>query len=333
MQKTKWWLLQLFADGGEGGSAAGEGSAATATGVSDVDAGHQRLRELGVPESKIRKDREYRVAAKTPAKAEQVQPNEKQTPTATEAPTETPAKRMTWDEIKADPEYSEQLNKMMRDRLRKSKTAEENLGKLTPALEAMAKNYGLDPSNLDYGALAEKIQGDSKLYRERALELGVDEETARKLDQFDLMQAREKRRQEVSVQDQAIQKHYAGLLEQEKALKDKYPNFDLQAELKNPTFARLTAPGMPISVEDAYYLIHRKEIEQAALKAAAQQTTQNISNAVRSGTMRPQENGASSIAPSVSTFSYKNASQKERNALKQRIRSYAARGEKLYPGQ
>ena len=57
--QNKWQLLQLF--GGEGGasgaSAAGDGgnAAAAATGENSADAGHQRLRELGVPESKIRK--------------------------------------------------------------------------------------------------------------------------------------------------------------------------------------------------------------------------------------------------------------------------------------
>jgi hypothetical protein len=35
----------------------------------------------------------------------------------------------------------------------------------------------------------------------------------------------------------------------------------------------------------------------------------------------------------VSTFDYRNASREQREALKQRIRQAAARGEKLYPGQ
>ena len=46
-----WLNLQLFA--GEGaGDGGGEGAA---QGENSADAGHQRLRELGVPESKIRK--------------------------------------------------------------------------------------------------------------------------------------------------------------------------------------------------------------------------------------------------------------------------------------
>ena len=339
MQITKWWLLQLFAEGGDGGATGGESAAATTTGVSDADAGHQRLRELGVPEDKIRKNRSYKVNAPMQKAAEAGQSDApQQTPAQDDAankPTEEKeaTKRMTWDEIKADPEYSKEMQNMVQQRLKKSKAAEDNLVKLTPALEVLAKAYGMDPERLDFDALAQKITSDNKIYEQRALELGVDPEVARKMDQFDLMEARQKREKERSVQDQAMQRHYASLVTQGETLKQKYPNFDLQTELRNPTFARMTAPGVGLSVEDAYYTIHRKEIEQAALQATAQKTAQQISNAVRSGTMRPEENGTASHAPSVTSFDYRHASKEQREALKQRIRMAGARGEKIYPGQ
>lgn len=341
--KNKWKWLQLFADGGDGGSAGGDGgAAASATGDTGADAGHQRLLELGVPADKIRKNRSYSVpkAAQAPATAGQSeveQQQEQQQDDAAEVSTEeekqdTP-KRLTWDEIKADPEYSKEMQKMVQQRLRKSKAAEESMEKLTPALELLHKIYGLDPENPDYAALAEKVLHDNKIYEERGLELGVAPEIARKMDQFDLMQARQKRQEQVTMQDQAMQRHYGNLVQQGEALKQKYPDFDLQKELRNPTFARMTAPNVGLSVEDAYYAVHRKEIEQAALQVTAQQTAQQISNAIRSATMRPAENGTSAAAPSVTSFDYKNASKAEREALKKRIREAGARGEKIYPGR
>ena len=338
MQNTKWWLLQLFAEGGDGSAAGGEGAAATETGVSDADAGHQRLRELGVPEDKIRKNRSYKVnaPAQIPATAGQSDAQQ-QTPVQDDAaqPTEeqTAPRRMTWDEIKADPEYSKEMQNMVQQRIRKAKVAEESLFKLTPALETLAKAYGMDPERIDHGALAEKILGDNKIYEDRAMELGVDPAVARKMDQFDLMKAREKRAQEQTVQEQAMQRHYASLLQQGENMKDKYPGFDLQTELKNPVFVRMTAPGVGLSVEDAYCAVHRKEIERALLQEATNRTAQNISNAVRSGTMRPDENGTASHAPSVTSFDYKHASKEQREALKKRIRDAGARGETIYPGQ
>ena len=77
----EWRILQLF--GGEGAGAAGasggEGSAAGAanTGDTSVDAGHQRLRELGVPESKIRKPR-ARQASPLPEGAIRTEPKQTQ---------------------------------------------------------------------------------------------------------------------------------------------------------------------------------------------------------------------------------------------------------------
>lgn len=341
MHTNKWWLLQLFADGGEG-SAAGGDSGTAATVVGDADDGHQRLRELGVPEEKIRKNKSYKAPAKvastpTSESAAPAADPDQQLDTAT-PPEDTEApKRMTWDEIKSDPEYAEHLNSMMRDRVKKAKGAESAIETLTPVLQQMSKIYGLDATNLDYAALADKIGNDDRFYEQRGIELGVDPSIARKLDQFDLMQERkaaEEKASQESVQDQAMQDHYSKLVRQGEELKKLFPNFDLQEELKNPVFMRMTAPGVGLmSVEDAYRAVHRREIEQAAVAATAQRTAENISNAIRSGAKRPAENGASSGAASVSTFNYKTASKDQREALKQRIRSAAARGEKIYPGQ
>ena len=88
-----------------------------------------------------------------------------------------------------------------------------------------------------------------------------------------------------------------------------------------------------VSVEDAYYAVHRREIQQATIQASAQQAAQKISNSIRSGQNRPDENGTTGQAPSVTTFDYSKASREERDALKRRIREAAARGEKLYPGR
>lgn len=337
MIENKWHLLQLFSEGGEG-SATGAGAAAVSnTGVSDAAAGHQRLRELGVPENKIRKNRVYNLpkTENAPVEAEPVaeQDQVEEQAAAAEKPTEE-SKRMTWDEIKADPEYSEHLNKMMRERTRKSRAAVDAMEYLTPAVEALAKVYGMDMKNIDYAALAEKIQGDDRLYEDKGLEMGVDASVARKVDQFDILASRQKEQQNTAIQDRAMQEHYTNLVQQGETLKKTFPGFNLQQELKNPIFARMTAPGTGVmSVEDAYRAVHRKEIEAAALKAAADQTAKNMANAVRSGTMRPQENGSSTTAPSVSTFDYRTASKEQREALKQRIRMAGARGEKIYPGQ
>ena len=335
MKETKRLNLQLFAEGEGGGEAAPSGENASV-------AAEQRLRELGVPEDKIRK-RANKAAVKAPdtaAKAETVSDNTQQASEqgaaanthTEETKTDTPT-RMSWDEIMADPEYNKQMQAVVQSRLRTAKTAEDNLAKLTPAVELLARRYNLDPANMDYDALTKAINDDDSYYEDKALEMGVSVETAKKIDKQERNTAREKLQEQRTLEDQKLRNHYASLERQGEEMKKVFPNFDLQKELENPRFLRMTSPSGGVSVEDAYYAIHRNEIQTAAMQVTAQKTAQKISNAIQSGNRRPDESGTSSQAPSVTTFDYRAANQAQRDALKKRIRDAAARGEKLYPGQ
>lgn len=128
--------------------------------------------------------------------------------------------------------------------------------------------------------------------------------------------------------EQQFQNHFRELERQAEEMKLYFPGFDLRRELKNPVFARMTAPGVGLSVEDAFYAVHRRELQAAAVQAAKQQ----VSNAIAAGAMRPRENGLSGQAPLVSSFDYRSASKEQREDLKRRIKQAAAEGKKLYPG-
>lgn len=331
MFDTKWLNLQLFA--GEG---AGDGGAeGAASGESAVDPGQQRLLELGVPKDKLR-NRAYKLPTPPQKTAEAGQPQAQETkpeqaaaadPTE-EQKTEVPA-RLSWDEIMADPEYNKQMQAVVKARLKTAGAAEEALAQMAPALEVLARKHGQDPANPDYEALAKAINDDDAYYEDKAVEMGVSTETAKRLDQQERDSARQLREQQRTLEQQKIQQHFMRLEQQGEELKKVFPGFDLRTEMKNPVFARLTSPNVGLSVEDAYHTVHRKEIQAAAMQVTAQKTALKISNAIASGSRRPDENGTSGQAPSVTTFDYRSMSPEQRNALKARIRS----GEKIYPGQ
>ena len=331
-----WLNLQLFAGEGASGSGGEGGAEGAATGEGAVDPGQQRLLELGVPADKIRKNRAYKPKATATAPVEAGQGQAQEQPaqqaaaadTETEEPnTETKA-RMSWDEIKADPEYNREIQAIVQSRLRSAKAAEETLGKLTPALEMQALKFGLDPSNIDYDELAKRMADREAYVEDKALREGVTYDEADRAVDNELKAASEKRQQR-TLEEQAFQNHIMKLEQQGEAMKKVFPNFDLRKELQIPAFARMTSPNVGISVEDAYYAVHRKELQTAAMQVTAQKTAQMISNSIASGSRRPDENGTSGQAPSVTTFDYRSMSPERRNALKQRIRS----GEKIYPGQ
>lgn len=315
--KNKEWL-QLFADGGEGG--------ATATGETTgaADQYTSNLEALGVPRDKIR--------AKPPTKEVQKAPQEEQQAAA--ATTE--QKRLTWDEIKKDEEYNKHIQNIVSERVKETKAAqaaaEDKLEKLKPALEVMTRKYGLNMDDLDYGALATAVSEDTAYYEDKAMEMGVSVETAKHIDQLERENARRQAEDAKTAEQRQMQEHFKKLSEQAQALKSVFPNFDLMTELKNPAFARMTAPNIGISVEDAYYACHRNEIQAASMSVAANKTAENISKTIQAGQRRPVENGTSAQAPSLTTINWRNASKEQRAAKKAEILAAAARGEKLYPG-
>ena len=175
--------------------------------------------------------------------------------------------------------------------------AQAVLDMLNPALQVLAKRHGLQAEQVDYGALAEAVR-------------------------------REENQRQEAARNRGFLQHMRHLEQQGQQLKQGFPEFDLRKELQNPVFARMTAPGTGISLADAYYAVHRQEIQAAAMEKAAR----NLSNAIRSGSHRPRESGIDAQAPSVTSFDYRKASREQREALKKQIRQAAAEGRKLYPG-
>ena len=310
-------LLQLFAEG-EGGDGA-------ATGVNTADAGQQRLLELGVPADKIRKNRAYTRRNPEPHAQEATETTGEQAAaaeTTEEQPTaESAPKRMSWEEILADPEYKKEYDKNMQGaiqgRLKTAKAAEENLAALAPALELIARKHGQNAENIDYKALAKAVCDDDSMYEDLAVQMGTDVNTARKIDDLERDKARYQRQQQQNLGDE---------------LKKVYPGFDLQKELQNPVFARMTSPSGGLTVKQAYHALHHEEIQAATAQAVAKETAKKLSNDIQSGQRRPAENGAAGQAPSVATFDYRKASREQREAFKKRILSEAANGRKVYPG-
>ena len=330
MYNHKWLDLQLFAEGDGGGEGA-------ATGVEAVDPGQQRLLELGVPADKLR-NRAKKAPAKMPEGAvsspatEQKQEEQVAAAEPTEEKKPDAPARMSWEDIMKDPEYNKQMQAVVQSRLRSAKGAEEALQKMTPAFEVLARKHGLDPNNIDYEALAKKIDDDEQYYEDKALEMGVSIEEAKKLDQKQRNEVRQQRQEAMTLEQKKIQDHIMSLERQAEEMKKVFPKFDLRTELKNPVFARMTAPNSGLTLEDAYYAIHRKELQTAAMQATANATRQQISNAIQANGRRPQENGTSGQAPSVTHFDYSKASKEQRQALKDFIKSEARQGRKVYPG-
>lgn len=333
-----YWL-QYFADAG--GAPAGDGDGGAESGVSPADAGQESiestLAKMGVPKDKVDRfaaSRKRRGIDRPAASATAIEQPSADAPVSAPAPEQTQETGATdtktsFEELLKDPEYKAafdtQVSSIMQKRLAKANAREENMAKLSPALEMLAKKYGVQTG--DYGALASSIMDDDNLYRERASELGVDVKTAKALQQREQEVESLRTQQKVSIQQQMMKNHLDRLNRQAQEMKAEYPDFNLEAELNNDMFVKLTQPGM-LSVKDAYMAVHRAEIDKARQQAMQQQAMEAAQAAVRAGQARPKENGSTPAAP-ITRVPPAQRSKTERAELRRRIMEAGARGEKL----
>lgn len=346
MSNTYRLDLQLFADGGsagDGGAASvGDGGMAANAGVSAADPA-QLLEELGVPKDKIKsRHRAKSVAASVSAPVQQNTVNAapvgqaaadseaaEQAETKEAAPT-----RMTWDEIMADPEYNKAMQQTVANRLRSAKGAEELLNRLAPVLEAVGAKHGISTSDLmsiDVDALIGAVEADSSYYQHKADELGTSTEIAKNMSELERLRRENEERRKVDLMEQRKQEHFQKLSQQAAEFKAKMPSFDLMAEMRNPKFAAMTGPGSLLSVEDAYFAIHRQELLASAQQSAMQEAERKLASVRQKNASRPIENGASSQGASIGSMDYGKMSREQRAAFKQDLQDRWRRGERVLP--
>lgn len=376
MRNDPWTKLQIFA--GEG-APAGEGGA-EASGESAADAGQQRLLELGVPRDKLPKGKVKTVGRPAPAQGtpgsfpppakqeapirqggqnapaaekgagageknaaettEALKPEEKSGQQPGDSAGEKPA-ALDWEAIVKHPDFNNRMQYMMRQRLGEEARAKETLDALTPVLQQIAKDKGIqdldlsDPSKLDPQNLALRLSHDRDYVRQVAAELGVDEDTAAEVVQNkDALAYYQKRERDRQLRD-AFNQHLSGLRTEAEALKAEIPELDLDKEMMNPVFRRLVGPETKLGVKRAYWALHADELMQRKTTEAAQQSRERLAAAVQANQQRPRENGTGGQAAQapVPGFDYRSMSPAEREAFKKRIYEAAYRGEKIYPGR
>ena len=96
-----------------------------------------------------------------------------------------------------------------------------------------------------------------------------------------------------------MQKHFQHLATQAEELRKVYPGFDLQAELGNEQFARLTHPSVNVPLRTIYEIIHKDEILGGAMQYTAQKVSEGLSNSMRVTANRPAENGLNATSNAV----------------------------------
>lgn len=312
--------LQLFADGGAG-AAGGDGGAAAGAG----DAAGVTAPDAGVPRAKKR--RENPLAAVKYGKQQEISAPSPDATGAAEAANTTgdagdTGKKPSFQELiegEYKAEFGEYVQNVIRQRFKANAENEEKLGKMTPIMEMLGQKYDIDPNDID--RIAKVVGDDDSLYEAEAMERGMSVDSLKAIKQMERENAQLKQREQQSIADQRLRAHFNALAQQADEAKKLYPNLDLGVEMQNPTFARLTSPNVGVDVRTAYEVVHRDEMRGAEMQFAAQKSAERMANAIRSGSMRPVENGLQGQqSAGVVKADPKSLTKADREEIKRRVR-------------
>lgn len=308
--------LQLFADGGAG-AAGGDGGAAAGAG----DATGVTAPAAEVPRAKRRK--ENPLANVKYGKQPETAPSQDATGMEQTADTRDEGKpRPSFKELiegEYKDEFGEHVQNVIRQRFKANAENEERLSKMTPIMEMLGKKYNIDPADIDQ--IAKVVGDDDSLYEEEAMERGMSVESLKTIKQMERENEQLKQREQQSIQEQRMRAHFNTLAQQADEAKKLYPSLDLGVEMQNPTFARLTSPGVGVDVRTAYEVVHREEMRGAEMQYAAQKSAERMANAIRSGSMRPVENGLQGQQGSGAVKADpKSLTKADREEIKRRVR-------------
>lgn len=192
------------------------------------------------------------------------------------------------------------VQSIIRGRLKDADADRQTLSTLQPMLEGLARQYGIDPKN--HQALVDKVLDSDSLYEEEAMRTGMSVEAVKQIKKLQAANAQQAAQLSQFTEQAQAERHIMQLVQQAEALKTRYPGFDLQQEMQNEAFVRYTSPGVGMSVEQAYVALHHGELQQMAMQAAAQQSRRQAAQTVQANMARPRENAGRSAAPAAQVY-------------------------------
>ena len=303
--------LQLFAEGAEGGGTA-EG-----TGVTGAAAVPQTKGDKGNPLANVK----YGIQPEESAPAAEVQ-----TETAEKPDRKAEFEKLIKGEYKE--EYDARVQDTVQKRLKSSKETVDKFTALTPALETLAKRYGVDVNDIE--ALCKAVDDDDAFLEEEALESGKTVQQLREDRKRDReIQRVEKENAELKAQMDEVRRQENGKklfntwMQQADETKKFYPSFDINAEMANSRFVELLRSN--IDVRTAYEVLHRDEILSGAMQYTAQTVESKIAKKIAANGARPSENGMSAQSAAVVKGDVSKLTYKDIDEVARRV----ARGERV----
>lgn len=211
--------------------------------------------------------------------------------------------------------YTEETQRIIDRRFAETRNLQKQLDDAKPILDKLAARY--DILDGDMSKLAKAIDDDDSYWSAAAEESGMPVQQYKeyqRMRQQNAMLLQEQKNRMAQAQANAQMQRW---FQESQAVKAKYPDFDFNSELNNPTFVSLLRAGTPI--EHAYKVMHFDALMGDAVQATAANTEQAVVKNIQAKGNRPTENGTASQSAFTVKKDVSALSRKERAEIARRV--------------
>lgn len=223
-------------------------------------------------------------------------------------------------------EYRAEAEEMMQQAVALAVKNLEASPEMRGLLEAIGEKYGTDATDL--AALTEAVRNgqvkDDAYFERLAMEKGISVKTAREMDKLETQNKRLTAQQAAAqqMQREAEQRARIAAIHEEwnreaAALKERYPDFDQAEVLANPEVEKMMRAGC--SMEVAYRAAYFDRIMAQQTEATARQVENGVTERIRQRGARPGENGTRPGGAVQTHLDVSSMSRKDREALEKRV--------------
>lgn len=215
--------------------------------------------------------------------------------------------------------YNAEVQKIVKSRLKGTDEMKQQLTAQQDIIDRLAAKYG----ETDLGKIADAIDHDTALWEHEADEAGMTTEQYMQMQNLQRQNAQLIRAEQERFQQAQVQQQVQQWVKEAEELQQKYPGFDLDAELQNPQFLELMSfKDRNYSMEHVYKMCHVDDLISSAAQTSAAQTEKAVTDNIRARGSRPVENGAAQGHGAFSmTRDYKNMSLAQITDIANQIKS------------
>jgi hypothetical protein len=215
--------------------------------------------------------------------------------------------------------HTKEFQKMLNRRLANTHKLNEQLESQNRLISLISSKYG----ESDIGKLSEMIEADNHMLEQEAYEKNIPVETLAELKSLKREADMERMARETLERQNKERQQYSQWLREAEAIKEQYPDFDLNAEVENPQFTAMLQSG--VDLKHAYEVIHMNDIVANTAKNVMNTSAKAVTDTIAARGMRPKENAGSDNSSAVYKRDVSSLTAKDREEIARKV----ARGEKI----